>query len=649
MYIVEIMPIGRSFFKNEALTYFSTKKLEPGALVEISVRNKNSLAIAVSIENLETKKASLKKELFPLKKINKVLAERLVSADFLSSIREISDYFLASSPSLANFFLPKIFLKKEVLGKMSFSSAYNPKNANQKENFKVGVYQAERPERLKYYRAILRETLGQKRSCAVILPTQSLAEAEYNELKTGLEDRCFLLHGELSAKNLASVLGKIYESADPIVTVGTPHLLAFLRPDTGTLIIDEESSEYYYNSRRRPFFDVRKLAEVIAKKMNLSLISGDIILKLAIDSAEKFPLNSTIAPDLAGTGRLLSQAKNLIIDSREKSPKEFRVLSQELIEHIRETRDKKESLVLVGYRRGLNPTTLCQDCGEALVCKNCSSPLVLHQSNKDGAGKKYFFCHYCLKKAEAAERCPNCGSWKLANYGVGVEKIGEELKRLFPEAKLFRFDSDAIKSRKEAERVKKEFADTPGSMLVATEIFINFFKTPLPHIAVAAIDGLFSIPDYGIHERIAGFLMRLRSLAQKSFVIQTRLPDHPLFEYVASGNMSRFKSDELEERKKLGYPPAVDMIKITLVDTDRAKLVGHISALADELKKSSKGRPFECVDFPAFVMKIKGSFRWHILLKLERGSWPASHPEIKKILAGLPSSWSIQVNSPSLL
>lgn len=638
MWIIEVIPISRSFLRDEALTYFSTKKLNPGALVEIGLRNKNVLAISVGAEKLETQKASLKRGAFVLKKINKVLSEGFLNPEFISSLNSVSEYFLISPSSLLRFFLPNTILKKTFYLK---SGDLFPAKTGAGE-FKRTFYQAERQERMKYYRGLIREALSRARSTAIILPTISSAQDAFEDLKVGIEDRTFLLHGDLSAKKLAESRRGIIESKNPTVAVGTSPILAFLKPDSATLIIDEDSSEYYYNSLRRPFFDLRRTAEVVAGKMGLHLIFGDIVL----------PLDSDPEPGaILSHGRVLSSAENRVIDASKKSPGEFKILSPELRDLISEAVFKKESLVIIGHRRGLNPATLCQDCGGTITCSNCSSPLVTHQKNES---QKHFFCHYCLRKEEIVERCPNCKSWRIASFGAGVEKIGEELKKTYPEIKLFRFDSDVIRSRKEAEEIRRQFNEHPGSVMVATEIFANFFRTPLPHVAVAAIDGLFSIPDYRMHERILNFLIRLRMLAQKSFTIQTRLPSHPVFNYAVSGNVSGFKSQELEERKKLGYPPTVDLIKITADDTDRARLISRVSALAEEIRKTrqlegSDPASWDVVDFPAFITKIKGRFRWHILLRLKRNSWPLKHAGIKKILAGLPPSWTIQVDPPSLL
>ena len=185
--------------------------------------------------------------------------------------------------------------------------------------------------------------------------------------------------------------------------------------------------------------------------------------------------------------------------------------------------------------------------------------------------------------------------------------------------------------------------------MVATEIFLNFFRDPVNHIGVLSVDGMFSIPDYRMHERVMNFLVKLRALAQKSFVVQTRLPDHAIFSYAIGGNLTGFKNEELEERRKLRYPPAADLVKITLEDSDRAKLQSKVAELAEKFKNAEESGNPDRIDFPAFIMRVRGRFRWHILLRFEPGSWPGKHPKIAEILKTLPPSWAIQVDPPSLL
>lgn len=632
MWIVEVFPITRSPVAYGPLTYFSTKKLEPGALVEVILRRKTVQAIVFKAERLELKKAALKRESFSLKKINRVVSERFVVYPFLAALLSASKYFLITPSFLLNFFLPKAVLKKNDISGF--------KKAGKNAPPKISFYQADRPERIKYYRAVCREALSRGQSVLALLPTISSAEEAFSDLRLGLEEKVFLIHGDMASKVLIKNWKEILESETPVISVGTAQVLAALRPDAGVLIVEEESNEHYYQTLRRPFFDIRKAAEFLVQAAGLHMISGDIVLRLGADESQFLAMS---------VSRVLSPAESKIIDSRPDKSSEFKIISQELEDRLKESCRKKESVVVIGHRRGFNPITLCRDCGHVISCNTCSSPLVIHQ-RKIGE-ENHFFCHYCLKKSEIAERCPNCKSWRLGSYGIGVEKIGHELKNIFPETKLFRFDRDFVRSRKEAETLKNEFLKLQGGILVATELFLNFFKNPLPHIAVASIDGLFSVPDYRMHERIMIFLTRLRVLAQKSFIIQTRLPDNPLFLHASGGNISGFKNEELAERKKLGYPPEVDLIKITLEDINRARLVTKISELARSIKelKSVNAEPFECVDFPAFIVKVRGRFRWHILLRLARGSWPEKHEELWRVLKGLPPSWIIQVDPPSLL
>ena len=633
MWIIEVIPVSRSYFREETLTYFSTKTAGVGDMVEITLKGKNLPALVVSSEKLEAKRASIRKGGFTLKKINRIISGAFISPGFIAALGELAEYFIASRSLLLRFFLPQTITGKNILGGSSIFSS----SKTSPGRFETSFYQAERSERIKYYKGVIREALSRGRSVFVLLPTVSFAEDAFNDLRNGIEERSFIFHPELKSKELAKSCGALIKSEVPALAVGTASILAFLRADTGILIVDEESHENYYNLMRRPFFDLRRAAEITAQKTGIRLIFGDIMPRL--DFKPRYS-------SLSSGGRLLSSAENTIIDASRTRGEEFKAVSPQMIELMTKALSRKESFVLVGHRRGFAPTTLCRDCGQTVICSRCSSPLVLHQKTPQS---RIFFCHYCLKKEEVLERCPNCKSWRLANFGAGVEKIGEELKNAFPDTKLFRFDTDSIKSRKEAENIKHEFIERPGGIMVATEIFLNFFRDPVNHIGVLSVDGMFSIPDYRMHERVMNFLVKLRALAQKSFVVQTRLPDHAIFSYAIGGNLTGFKNEELEERRKLRYPPAADLVKITLEDSDRAKLQSKVAELAEKFKNAEESGNPDRIDFPAFIMRVRGRFRWHILLRFEPGSWPGKHPKIAEILKTLPPSWAIQVDPPSLL
>lgn len=630
MWLLDVIPISRSPMKENTLTYFTTREVNVGMLVHVPLRKKLVNAMVIKIEKLVNKKASVKKQAFSLKKIEKIISEPFLDPAFYTFIQELSRYFLVPQSMLFWFFLPKAILERR----------NNPPHflAHQQaeKNFKISYIQEDRLSRIKHYKGLIREVFAKGHSIFILTPTQTLAEATFSETRNGLEERSFLLHGGLTAKTLRETWEQIADSARPLLVVGTAISMAALRPDTRVFIVEEESSEHYYHSRERPFIDIRKTAEIFARIFNLHLVWGDTILRLGT-------LQETTYDTVTGNeARLLTPVRQKIIDATSQTPGGFRVLSDELKLYLKEILARKESIVLITHRRGHSPTTLCQDCGRLIVCRACSSPLTTH-TEESYKKKSQFFCHHCLRKEDIPERCPYCKSWRLSAYGIGVEKVGAEFKQEFPDTTLLRIDRDSTPSKKAGEKIKQAFLSSPGNVLVTTELFLSFFSRPLPHIVVVSIDGLFSIPDYRMHERIMRLLIRLRCLAEKSFVIQTRLPAHSLFSHIVSGNISGFKAAELQERKRLAYPPAIDMIKITLEDSNRAKLLKKVAALTRVLQKWNPG------DFPAFILKMKGVFRWHVVLKLEYGSWPHNHEKLLGILKNLPFSWKIYVDPPNLL
>ena len=631
MWLLEVVPISSSVLKDNTLTYFTTREVKEGMVVQIPLRKKMVSALVLRTDKLSTKKADIKRQNFQLKKIEKIISSVFLSPAFSKMLDDLTRHFLVSRSSLLHFFLPKAILEKEITyrSRQDFHErkTSSPPGVRLPDGQgKISCYQADWASRMNYYKSLIREAFVKRHSTILLLPTQSLAHDTFLKINQGLEDRSFLLHGDLPPKILAKTWQQILSSSSPVVVVGTVMTLAIMRSDVALLIVERESSEEYYHSRRRPFFDVRYGAQSLARHLGLHLVWGDLVLRLGREGTNPF-----LPPS-----RILSSAKNRIIDAASRAPSTgFNALSAEFVSYLRNILNQGESVVLITHRRGHSSSTLCQDCGRVLTCPNCTSPWVIHENR--------FLCHHCLRHEEIPERCPHCNGWRISSYGVGVEKVGEEVRRHFPHITPFRMDTDVVRSVKDGVEIKQKFLMRGGNILIATELFLNFFQEPVPHIGVVTMDGLLSIPDYRMHERMMNILLRLRALSLKSFVIQTRVAAHPLFSYAVSGNLWGFKETELAERKRLGYPPTVDLIKITIEDPDRERVLRNVSSVVKILGE------WQPMDFSAFTAKIRGQFRWHILLKLERGSWPTKHLKLREILKNFPPSWKIQVDPPSLL
>jgi primosomal protein N' (replication factor Y) len=231
--------------------------------------------------------------------------------------------------------------------------------------------------------------------------------------------------------------------------------------------------------------------------------------------------------------------------------------------------------------------------------------------------------------------------------GFGIERVMEEINKNFPDINIFKMDGETIKTVKQGKETKENFLSTSGSILIGTEMifsYFNGFSEPIERIAVVSLDSLFALPDFKINEKIFHILLELRSMAKKVFLIQSRLIESTtIFDNILRGNLSGFYKEEIENRKNFDYPPFKTLIKITKTGKENIKVKRDIDKLAKELDQ------WKPTVYPAFTPKIKNIYSWHILLKLEPGSWPEREKELYQKLSLLQSVFKIDIEPESLL
>ena len=303
---------------------------------------------------------------------------------------------------------------------------------------------------------------------------------------------------------------------------------------------------------------------------------------------------------------------------------------------MKATQENNEHMFIFVARRGLSPTTLCNDCGTIVLCHFCKAPTVLHRSNKEN----FFLCHRCGERRSALEKCANCGGWNLTALGIGMEKVYEELSGKFPEIKIFKIDSDNSPTHKIACQTIKKFYESPGSILLGTEMALVYLSEKVANAAVISIDSFFSLPDFRINEKVLNILLKIRSFAAKNFLIQTRDISQKVIEYAIKGNLAEFYRDEINNRQSFEYPPFSNLIKITVS--------GEKKKVAEEMDKLEKYfDSYHLAIFPAFTPYAKGKYSMHALLKIPRDSWVDA--ALLDKLKNLPPYFNINVDPESLL
>jgi primosomal protein N' (replication factor Y) (superfamily II helicase) len=419
----------------------------------------------------------------------------------------------------------------------------------------------------------------------------------------------------------------------PVLVVATPQFMSLTRPDLKILIVEKENSSAY-KELRRPFLDMRVFAELLTKKLGIRLLFGDIILRTETIWRQK---NLEFAELSSIKFRSISTANQKMIDMKKEDIGGFPVISKELGEIIGKALEKQESTFIFCARKGLFPIIACRDCGRVQKCRYCNAPATLQEKN---SRERILICNKCGKHREVGNKCEHCASWRLEGLGVGVELIEKKLKEKFPEAKVLRLDKDVAKTSRGAANIIGKFYSSPGSILVGSELALLYLVAKVDHIAAASIDSLFSIPDFRISEKILSSLLRMRSMARKNFIIQSRHGNLSLWKYALGGSLIDFYREEVKLREALNYPPFSLLIKITLKGEER-RVEKEMEALDESFKK------YKPHTYPAFISKVKGKYIMHALIKYSTENWPDK--TLVEKLSSLPPKFLVKVDPDTIL
>jgi primosomal protein N' (replication factor Y) len=249
-------------------------------------------------------------------------------------------------------------------------------------------------------------------------------------------------------------------------------------------------------------------------------------------------------------------------------------------------------------------------------------------------------CHRCGDRRSAEEYCKTCNSWRLTTIGIGIDMVSDEIKNKFPDSNILKLDSDSVKSPKIAKSIIQKFKSHPGSILIGTEIMLQYLHDKVDNSAIISLDSLFALPDFRIQEKILYMLIRIRALTTKNYLVQTRKSDEKVFEYGLKGNMIDFYRNTIEERKKFNYPPFTKLIKITL-EGKKEEIVKEMEQAQNILD------PYEVEVFPAFTHTVKGNFVLHGLLRINNNEWPKQ--DLIDKIKQLSPAITVKVDPDSLL
>lgn len=632
MYIIEVIPIARGI-GTDVLSYFSAAALPLGSLVSVPLRKKKVSGIVASVRHASEVKGDIKQAGFALKKIAAKPASQIFSKEFIETARAAADYYATSMGSILAALVPDVIFKKA--SSLESASTEIIDVTAKKLTHEVHVIQGDDEERYVSYRALIRQEFAKKASVFVCLPTIEDASRAYEVLEKGIGKYAFLLHGSLTQKKIVETWNAIMKESHPIVIISTGAFLALPRHDIGAIILEKESGRGW-KSIRRPFIDIRRIAEIYADKKSIPLTMGDTLLTTETLWRES---EGEVVAASPFKFRSLSVAKDSLVDMKKfkSSSGQFRILSEEVERLILLNKDASERMIIYAQRRGSAPSVICADCQTIVTCNQCSSPVVLHDMPNQ---KSFFMCHRCGERRSSEEYCKVCASWKLATVGIGIDLVAQKIRDKFPGVTLTQIDSDTTKTATQARAAIADFKNHPGSILLGTEMMLSYLTGKVDNAVVVSLDSLLSIPDFRINEKIVHTLLKIRALTERVMIVQTRKADEKIFDYALKGNLSDFHRTEIDERKRWNYPPFTTLIKIT-IEGKKDEISAEMAAIQKDFE------PHVVDIFPAFTHTVRGNYVLHGLIRLPRGKWPDA--ELAAKLRALPPYVTVNIDPDSLL
>jgi len=643
MNLITVIPLTKSKVASE-LSYFTASPVPLGAIVTVPLRSKMIHAIVSDVTPAEQSKSSIKRASFQIKKLGKVKAISFFPAPYIEASRKLANYYATNVGSIITALISQTLLENA-------HRIPAPMTPNSPSLTEIYAVQGDNDDRSSAWRSLIRQEFARKKSLVIYAPTREEIKNIAATLSKGVEDYVFVLHGGLTPKKIIETWGKIADTAHPILIIATSSFSVLPRTDIDSVIIERENSRGWIG-QAAPYIDTRQAIETIARAQKQTIYIADNLLRVEtlhrveeheISEGSPFKWKSiSTAQDILVDMRVQTQnSKASLIDGkgRARLPSEkFRAVSPELEACITMNREDNSHLFIMAARRGLASITVCDDCETVVSCKECSSPVVLHASKE--TGKNFFMCHSCGARRNAVETCVNCAGWRLTPLGIGTERVAEEIRAKFPSVDIFSIDADAGASEKQIQITLQKFRAKPGSILIGTERALLHLGEPVEHAAIASLDSLFAIPDFRIQERIMYNIIRLRSLAKRSFIVQTRKAEETVFEYGLKGNLGDFYRAVLHERKQFLYPPFSTLIKVT-IEGKKDEIASQMAAIKILVAP-------QVIDvFPAFTSSSRGNSVIHGLMKCETRAWP--HKELATKLREMPPSVKVKINPESLL
>ncbi len=633
------------FRGNEALTYQYDRPLASGSIVTVPLRNQRVPGIvvkAVARPQFATKPIATVLELQPLPPTTLRLAEWLQQF-YPAPIGVIAGLFLPStlgSKAQVMDQTPTPYLKRTISQPRLTDEQVAALNAMQTPDTYL-LHGRTGSGKTRIYTELTGQALKNGQSAMILSPeiglTSQLA-AVFTEL---FGSQVVVIHSHLTPKQRRAAWLTILTTRTPIVAVGPRSVLFTPLQNVGLIVVDE-SHDPAYKQEQSPHYHAIRVASQLSKIYNCTLILGSATPSVTDYYMAEQKSKTIVRLEYLAKAEHFDRTTS-VVDLRDRSQfTRTPHLSLPLIKAISHSLTQGEQALLYLNRRGTARVALCEHCGWQALCPNCDVSLTYH--GDDHALR----CHVCGFRQDTIMSCPACHRTSITFRSFGTKAIVDEVGKVFPEARIMRFDADSLKSER-LENQYQRIIDGKIDILIGTQMLTKGLDLPrLSTLGVILADSSLYLPDYTAQERTYQLLSQVigrigRGHVKSHAVIQTYRPDSSLLTAALHNDWEAFYHDEIIERKRYFFPPFCHLLKLSSSRTSTASAEKAAESLrsvlvADKLAVRIDGPA------PAFHEKVGGSYRWQLIVKArERNTLLA-------IIKKLPKSgWTYDLDPADLL
>jgi primosomal protein N' (replication factor Y) len=447
------------------------------------------------------------------------------------------------------------------------------------------------------YLRCIRETIERGKRAIVLVPEIALTSQTVRRF-TARFANVAILHSGLSATQRHRFWQQISTGKAQVV-VGARSAVFAPMPDVGLIVVDEEH-ESSYKQDTAPRYHARDVAIKRAQLEGIPILLGSATPSLETyyrAQANTSPTNHLLTLNHRVRGLQLPHVEVVDMKQEGRFRRGIHLISQRLERLLGATVESGRQAILLLNRRGYSNFVYCPSCTNLLKCRFCDTTMTYHRSaaahakggtSAEGVHTGQLHCHYCLAVSPLPEKCPQCGK-KLSLFGLGTQRVEEELARKFPTLKFARVDSDSMRSARDYETLLGRFARNELQVMLGTQMIAKGLDYPnVTLVGVISGDTALALPDFRAAERTVQLITQVAGRAGRGdaagrVIVQTFQPEDAAIQSAIRQDFVGFANQELPHRKEIGLPPYSRMVRIILRDQDPEKLTETAEKLAGQI------------------------------------------------------------------